>query len=147
MLQVLAEIMTAHEGSMQRSTPQQQQQDGSDGSAAAAAAAAAGDAAAGGVLGEDGLSGVLAAVLGPLVETIRRSAEALSADSPARLDDGGRLDPTAYRVSGDSITPQGVGGRGGRGGGGDVCVCVWGGGSWWTCRFVCTVQACMHCHC
>jgi hypothetical protein len=96
-LQVLAEIVTAYEGSMQRSTAQQQPNE----------AAAAGEAA-GGVLGDDGLSGVLAAVLEPLMEVIRRSAEALSPDSPARLDDGGRLDPTAYRVS--------------------CCVHAWGGG-------------------
>lgn len=95
-LQVLAEIMTAYEGSMQRSTATQQQQQSAAGEEAAAAAAGE---VAGGVLGDDGLSGVLAAVLEPLVEMIRRSAEVLSPDSPARLDDGGRLDPTAYRVS------------------------------------------------
>jgi hypothetical protein len=97
-LQVLAEIMTAYEGSMQRSsaTTQQQQQQQQQGSGPDAAAAGE---AAGGVLGDDGLSGVLSAVLEPLVEMIRRSAEVLSPDSPARLDDGGRLDPTAYRVS------------------------------------------------
>lgn len=97
-LQVLAEIMTAYEGSMQRSTATQQQQQQQSAAGEEAAAAAAGEVA-GGVLGDDGLSGVLAAVLEPLVEMIRRSAEVLSPDSPARLDDGGRLDPTAYRVS------------------------------------------------
>jgi hypothetical protein len=91
-LQVLADVLTAYEGSMQRSAPQQQQQQTSNATSAAADAA-------GGVLGEDGISGVLSAVLEPLLEMIRRSAEALSPDSPARLDDGGRLDPTAHRVS------------------------------------------------
>lgn len=98
---------------MQRSAPTQQQQQQqlegalpvshhatSDGGTTPAAAAAAVGDAAGGVLGDDGLSGVLAAVLEPLLEMIRRSAEALSPDSPARLDDGGRLNPTAYRVGG-----------------------------------------------
>jgi len=100
---------------MQRSTTTQQQQqqqdralpvshhatsDGGTAPAAAAAAAVGGEDASGGVLGDDGLSGVLAAVLEPLLEMIRRSAEALSPDSPARLDDGGRLNPTAYRVGG-----------------------------------------------
>lgn len=85
------------------STQQQQQQpDGSSSTSDAAADDVSNGGA--GVLQQDqqdqGLSGVLSAVLEPLTEMIRRSAEALSPDSPARLDDGGRLDPTAYRVGG-----------------------------------------------
>uniref|UniRef100_A0A383VY11 Conserved oligomeric Golgi complex subunit 6 n=1 Tax=Tetradesmus obliquus TaxID=3088 RepID=A0A383VY11_TETOB len=87
-MQLLSEIITAHEGSLQAaglssSTQQQQQQPAADGSTPAA---------------EQGLEAVLAAVLDPLLEMVRRSAEALSPDSPARLDDGGRLDPTAHKV-------------------------------------------------
>jgi hypothetical protein len=109
-LQVLADVLTAYEGSMQRSAPQQQQQQQNAAAANnSAAAAGSGDAAAaGGVLGEDGISGVLSAVLEPLLEMIRRSAEALSPDSPARLDDGGRLDPTAHRVSGRAVGYHGM---------------------------------------
>jgi hypothetical protein len=99
-MQLLSEIITAHEGSLQAaalsSRPRQQQQqtaDASDGSTAAEAAAAEGVAAE-----DSGLEAVLAAVLDPLLEMVRRSAEVLSPDSPARLDDGGRLDPTAHKV-------------------------------------------------
>jgi hypothetical protein len=92
-MQLLAEIITAHEGSLQAaaSTRPQQQQPAADGSTAAAAAEP-------GSLVEDGMEAVLAAVLDPLLEMVRRSAEVLSPDSPARLDDGGRLDPTAHKV-------------------------------------------------
>jgi hypothetical protein len=91
-MQLLSEIITAHEGSLQaaaRSTRPRQQQP-ADGSTAAAAES--------GGAAEDGLEAVLAAVLDPLLEMVRRSAEVLSPDSPARLDDGGRLDPTAHKV-------------------------------------------------
>ncbi|KAF6250612.1 component of oligomeric golgi complex 6 [Scenedesmus sp. NREL 46B-D3] len=95
-MQLLSEIITAHEGSLQAAAstrPQQQPQaaDGSDSSTAAAAAAEAGPA-------EDGMDAVLAAVLDPLLQMVRTSAEVLSPDSPARLDDGGRLDPTAHKI-------------------------------------------------
>jgi cytoskeletal protein RodZ len=93
-MQLLTEIITAHEGSLQASatTRPQQQQPPPDSSTAAAAAESGSTAA------EDGMEAVLAAVLDPLLEMVRRSAEVLSPDSPARLDDGGRLDPTAHKV-------------------------------------------------
>jgi hypothetical protein len=99
-MQLLLEIITAHEGSLQAaaltSRPPQQQQT-ADASAASSTAAEA--AAAEGAAAEDSsLEAVLAAVLDPLLEMVRRSAEVLSPDSPARLDDGGRLDPTAHKV-------------------------------------------------
>lgn len=46
----------------------------------------------------EALNAVLAAALDPLVEMCERSAEAISTDSPARLDEVSNLDPTAYRV-------------------------------------------------
>jgi hypothetical protein len=92
-MQLLAEIITAHEGSLQAaaSTRPQQQQPPPDGSTPAAAAEF-------GSTADDGMGAVLCAVLDPLLEMVRRSAEVLSPDSPARLDDGGRLDPTAHKV-------------------------------------------------
>jgi hypothetical protein len=93
-MQLLAEIITAHEGSLQAAAstrPQQQQQAPADGSSSSAGSG-------GSSAEQDGMEAVLAAVLDPLLEMVRRSAEVLSPDSPARLDDGGRLDPTAHKV-------------------------------------------------
>jgi len=83
-LQLLSEVIAAYEASLQNS---------SAGSTAAQQPEASAEDAA-------GLGPVLAAVLEPLLEMVMRSAEALSPDSPARLDDGGKLDPTAYKVLG-----------------------------------------------
>lgn len=86
-MQLLAEIIAAYEGSIQHAVPlQQQQQPGPDGSRPDNQA------------DDDGLGPVLSAVLDPLMEMVTRSAEALSPDSPARLDDGTKLDPTAHKV-------------------------------------------------
>lgn len=102
-MQLLSDIIMAYEGSLQAAAvttkPQQPQlptstsaQNGSsEGGAAAGLDGAANMSLA-------GLDGVLAAVLDPLLEMVKRSAEALSPDSPARLDDGAKLDPTAYKV-------------------------------------------------
>lgn len=82
-MQLLAEIISAYESSLQHAPPPQQQQQ---------------DPTAKVQQADDGLSPVLSAVLDPLFEMITRSAEALSPDSPARLDDGAKLDPTAHKV-------------------------------------------------
>eukprot|EP00878_Enallax_costatus_P013888 GHUV01014523.1.p1 GENE.GHUV01014523.1~~GHUV01014523.1.p1 ORF type:complete len:522 (+),score=161.40 GHUV01014523.1:61-1626(+) len=83
-MQLLNEIISAYESSLQHAAPKQQhQQQDSDVEVQQA---------------DDGLSSVLSAVLDPLLEMIKRSAEALSPNSPARLDDGTKLDPTAHKV-------------------------------------------------
>lgn len=88
-MQLLSEIIAAHESSLQHIPKQQQQlqqddQPGADSSPDDQAT--------------DELGPILSAVLDPLLEMVTRSAEALSPDSPARLDDGTKLDPTAYKV-------------------------------------------------
>eukprot|EP00879_Flechtneria_rotunda_P009830 GHRR01010282.1.p1 GENE.GHRR01010282.1~~GHRR01010282.1.p1 ORF type:complete len:398 (+),score=135.87 GHRR01010282.1:1055-2248(+) len=92
-LQLLSDIITAYEGSLQHSsiptssTNSEEPTAFSEGSVANIASAAVVT-----------LDAILNAVLVPLLEMVKRSAEALSPDSPARLDDGGKLDPMAYRV-------------------------------------------------
>lgn len=48
--------------------------------------------------GAEEFASVLAAVIDPLVDACERSAEALSADVPTRVDEVSRLDPSAHRV-------------------------------------------------
>ncbi len=79
-LHQLQEILSAHEGALQNAMPGDAE-DNADGASASAEFAP-----------------VLAAVLDPLMEMCRRSAEVLSPDSPARLDAGSQLDPSSYHV-------------------------------------------------
>lgn len=82
-LSMLTDIMNAHEAAYQQEPVSSTTDDGTISSSNAA---------------DSGFGPVLAAVLDPLLEMCKRSAEALSPDSPARLDDGARLDPNAYRI-------------------------------------------------
>lgn len=87
-LQLLTDIIAAHESSLHNASPTKKQQQDTDKDKDSSASTDAGD----------DLSPVLSAVLDPLLDMVMRSAEALSPDSPARLDDGGKLDPTAHKV-------------------------------------------------
>ncbi|KAF8056126.1 COG6 [Scenedesmus sp. PABB004] len=92
-LSLLGELVTAFEGSMHASAAQPQAPAApGDGAPAGAGGGAAS------LEGEEGLARVLGAVLEPLLAMVSASAEALSPDSPARLDDGSKLDPTAHKV-------------------------------------------------
>ena len=90
-LHQLLEIVTAYESALETTAPPAPTR-GSGGAANPSDGGASTDLSR-----EGDLSPVLSAVLDPLVEACRRSAEALTPDAPTRVDEYANLDPTAHK--------------------------------------------------